>query len=278
MRATSLLATVAAGLLSLSAASAEERAANAGGESPAPKPTAVVDLAARSAVPAAKPAEALPQDTAASVTTTAAEATARPAQPRAVEPSLRVTIDLTAQRMHLTYDGKSQDSWPISSGRSGYPTPRGVFRPQWASRMWYSKKYDNAPMPHAVFFSGGVAVHGTQSVGLLGQPASHGCVRLAPANAARFFALVHKHGFGRTRISVIGTPPAARIAKRETPPRTRQAANWQQPANPWSQPWSTAQQPKVRRAPNGVVYLPPGSPYRGQPSFVLNGVTYVRVR
>ena len=60
----------------------------------------------------------------------------------------------------------------------------GTFQPQWTSRMWYSRQYELAPMPHAVFFHRGTAFHGTSAVGLLGRPASHGCVRLAPANAA----------------------------------------------------------------------------------------------
>jgi lipoprotein-anchoring transpeptidase ErfK/SrfK len=69
-------------------------------------------------------------------------------------------------------------------------------------RVYYSKKYDNAPMPHAVFFRGGYAVHGTYSVGSLGRPASHGCVRLAPGNAATLFSLVSQYGTGNSRIVV----------------------------------------------------------------------------
>ncbi len=156
--------------------------------------------------------------------------------------------------------------------------------------MWFSKKYDNAPMPHAVFFSGGVAVHATQSIGMLGQPASHGCVRLAPAHAARFYELVHKHGYQNTRIEVFGTPPAPRVARRAAPVPMRTAGafpvakvsngwgGWNQPIAS-AQPWGGAPQPMAgRRAVGGVVYLPPGSPHRGAQSFVHNGVTYVRVR
>ena len=68
--------------------------------------------------------------------------------------------------------------------------------------MHYSKKYDNAPMPHAVFFNGGVAVHGTNATGLLGQPASHGCVRLHPQHAAILFDLVQSRPRSGTRIVI----------------------------------------------------------------------------
>jgi lipoprotein-anchoring transpeptidase ErfK/SrfK len=53
-----------------------------------------------------------------------------------------------------------------------------------------------------VFFHGGYAVHGTNAVGSLGRPVSHGCVRLAPGNAAKLFSMVKQYGFGNTRIVV----------------------------------------------------------------------------
>jgi lipoprotein-anchoring transpeptidase ErfK/SrfK len=67
--------------------------------------------------------------------------------------------------------------------------------------MHYSRKYDNAPMPHSIFFKGGYAIHGTNHVGMLGRPASHGCVRLSPANASILYAIVGKDR-GSTTIRV----------------------------------------------------------------------------
>lgn len=128
-------------------------------------------------------------------------------------------INLTTQQMVVSIDGVVRHSWAVSSGRSDFPTPRGSFRAQWMSRMWYSRKYDLAPMPHAVFFSGGAAIHGTQSTGLLGRPASHGCVRLAPGHAATFYNLVQKHGLARTQVVVFGVPPRAPAIARRDPPR-----------------------------------------------------------
>lgn len=283
MRATLLLAALAAGLVSFAAA-AEETSAKPDAAPVAPQPTLVVSVPDGSAAKADKSSEAA---AAPATPAKATEPAAAPVVRKPAAPSLVARINLSSQRLELAYDGRHQESWPISSGREGYPTPRGAFRPQWASKMWYSRKYDNAPMPHAVFFSGGVAVHATQAVGMLGSPASHGCVRLAPGNAARFYALVHKHGFANTRIEVIGQPPAPRVAKRPGPSREqlargaypRPVASAYGPSVRHQQGWMPpAQQPLVRRGANGLVYLPQGSPYRGQSSFVMNGVTYIRVR
>lgn len=109
-------------------------------------------------------------------------------------------VDIGAQRMTVTSDGQFLYSWPVSTARTGYSTPRGTYKPTRLNRMWYSHKYDMSPMPYSVFFKGGYAVHGTGYVRQLGRPASHGCVRLATANAARFFNLVQQHGSKNVRI------------------------------------------------------------------------------
>lgn len=111
-------------------------------------------------------------------------------------------IDLSSQRMTVKVNGKTQHSWAVSTGRRGYRTPVGSFSPKRLERSWYSRKYDMAPMPHSIFFLGGYAIHGTNAVGRLGRPASHGCVRLAPGNASRLFGLVKRYGMGNTRIVV----------------------------------------------------------------------------
>lgn len=120
--------------------------------------------------------------------------------------TLEVRIDLAQQEMTVREGGEVQHVWPISSGRSGYATPRGTFHPQRLARMWYSRKYDNSPMPHSIFFHGGFAIHGTSYVKYLGRPASHGCVRLAPPSAAALYKLVQRHGMTHTRIVLHGQP------------------------------------------------------------------------
>ena len=115
--------------------------------------------------------------------------------------SVLVRIDNAAQHMSVLVDGAPVYSWPVSTARKGYQTPAGSYRVQRMERMWYSRKYDNTPMPYALFFRGGYAIHGTYSVRQLGRPASHGCVRLTPAHASTLFALVRQHGGARVVVT-----------------------------------------------------------------------------
>jgi hypothetical protein len=119
------------------------------------------------------------------------------------EAHVRIDVDLTSQTMHVRSDGGADYVWPISSGRQGHATPRGAFRPRALYRMVHSAKYDNAPMPRSIFFYGQFAIHGTNAVGALGRPASHGCIRLSPGNAATLFAMVRSQG---AQIRILGSP------------------------------------------------------------------------
>src|SRR5262249_54055339 len=111
--------------------------------------------------------------------------------------TLVLKADLGAQQLSVLEGDTVVRVWPISSGVDGYPTPTGIFQPKSANKMWYSRQYDWTPMPYAVFFTRGVAFHGTNETSRLGKSASHGCVRLATSNAAQLFDLVHKHGFAQ---------------------------------------------------------------------------------
>lgn len=112
-----------------------------------------------------------------------------------------VSIDKSSQRMSVSVDGAPRHSWAVSTGTGGGP-PSGVYRPQRLERSWRSRKFGWAPMPHAIFFHGGYAIHGTIHVSRLGRRASHGCVRLHPSNAATLFSILRNEGAGRTRIVV----------------------------------------------------------------------------
>ncbi len=116
--------------------------------------------------------------------------------------SIVAKIDLSDQRMRVYINGFPRHSWPVSTARRGYRTPVGTFRPNRMYKRYFSKKYHGAPMPHSVFFYGGYAIHGTDQIKNLGRPASHGCVRLHPDNAARLFSLIKKNGKKNTRIVV----------------------------------------------------------------------------
>ena len=100
-----------------------------------------------------------------------------------------ITISKSHQLMQVDSDYGSYQ-WRVSTARKGYYTPTGTFHPYSLQLMHYSKKYDNAPMPHSIFFSGGYAIHATPHTGNLGRPASHGCVRLSPSNAATLYSIV----------------------------------------------------------------------------------------
>jgi L,D-transpeptidase catalytic domain len=133
-----------------------------------------------------------------------------------VQAGIVVTVDKSAQRLSVTVDGAPRYQWPVSTARMGYRTPNGSYKPQRLERKWFSRKYDWSPMPYSIFFNEGYAIHGSYEISHLGRPASHGCIRLHPANAAILFALV-KERVGNTSIVVTGDRPApvARSRARE---------------------------------------------------------------
>ncbi|WP_432715734.1 L,D-transpeptidase [Xanthobacter autotrophicus] len=111
-------------------------------------------------------------------------------------------VDLSSQRMTVSVNGVPRYSWLVSTARRGYVTPTGVYRPQRLYREYYSRKYYNSPMPYSIFYSGGFAIHGSYAVSQLGGPASHGCIRLHPGNAATLYGLVRTYGPGNTAIVI----------------------------------------------------------------------------
>lgn len=122
--------------------------------------------------------------------------------PSAFAATLIANISLSTQTMTVSQNGVVRHRWKVSTARKGYVTPRGSWSAKWLSRHHRSRKYDNAPMPYAVFFNGGYAVHATFDLKRLGRPASHGCIRLHPQNAAAFFSLARQYGLKNTRIVV----------------------------------------------------------------------------
>lgn len=119
---------------------------------------------------------------------------------------LMINIDKDSQTMTVAVDGQTRYSWPVSTGMRGYDTPNGSYKPFRMEASHFSREWDNAPMPHAVFFSQiGHAIHGTTQTRHLGRPASHGCVRLAPRNAATLFALVKEQKMANTKVVIEGS-------------------------------------------------------------------------
>jgi len=143
--------------------------------------------------------------------------------------SVVVTIDKSQQMMSVAVDGSTLYNWPVSTARAGYTTPNGTYRPQLLARSWFSRKYYNSPMPHSIFFHGGYAIHGSYEISHLGGPASHGCVRLHPSNAATLFALVEREGPAHTRIVVTGSSASAHVV---SSPGYEQQRGWSPTRHP----------------------------------------------
>ena len=116
--------------------------------------------------------------------------------------SILISISRATQQMSVQVDGYPMYTWAVSTGAGRLGTPAGTFRPQRMARQWYSSMYYNSPMPYSIFFHRGYAIHGTNAINRLGGPASHGCIRLHPQNAATLFDLVQRDGMANTLIVI----------------------------------------------------------------------------
>src|SRR5947199_6785049 len=126
------------------------------------------------------------------------------------EAKVAITIDKNAQQMTVAVDGVERYHWPVSTGIPSYETPSGSFRTFRMEEDHYSKEFDDAPMPHSIFFTKiGHAIHGTDSASRLGSPASHGCVRLSRDNAATLYAPVQEQGVLKTTVTLTGSSQIA---------------------------------------------------------------------
>lgn len=112
-------------------------------------------------------------------------------------------VSISTQTMHVYRDGMLLHEWRVSTARAGKVTPTGQWNGQWLSRNHRSSRYNNAPMPYAIFYSGHYAIHGTDQISRLGRPASAGCVRLHPEHARTLFAMVQTEGPRSLRVVVV---------------------------------------------------------------------------
>jgi hypothetical protein len=126
----------------------------------------------------------------------------------AARADIAIAIDKSTQQMSVAVDGAQRYTWPVSTGRPGYDTPNGTFKVNRMDADHFSQEWDNAPMPHTMFFDmRGHAIHGFFDVKHLGLAVSHGCVRLAPANATVLFNLVKAEGMANTSVTITGRAP-----------------------------------------------------------------------
>ena len=136
-----------------------------------------------------------------------------------------IFIDKTTQRMIVSVDGLEEYVWPVSTGAAGYTTPSGTYRPFRMEEFHFSEEWDDAPMPYSIFFTPqGHAIHGSEHVDSLGRRASHGCVRLAPDDAATLFYLVEEAGIANA--TVIVRSGAAKRGNRQRGRRWMRSPDW----------------------------------------------------
>lgn len=174
------------------------------------------------------------------------------------EAKVSIIVDKDAQQMTVAVDGVERYAWPVSTGNPSHETPNGKFQTFRMEEDHYSKEFDDAPMPHAIFFTKqGHAIHGTDSVNRLGSPASHGCVRLSRANAQTLWDIVKADGVLNTSVTLTGS---SQVALARNPRPTKSARRNAQPDYATSPDFDAAGNPVATprrilpQAPNGYVY------------------------
>lgn len=177
----------------------------------------------------------------------------------AAQAKIDITIDKNSQMMTVAVDGVERYRWPVSTGIPSRETPNGSFRAFRMEEDHFSKEFDDAPMPHSIFFTKiGHAIHGTVYENRIGTPASHGCVRLSQANAATLYALVERDGVLNTTVTLTGS---AQIALARNPQRRTATAAAGAP----DQQYQTYQQQYSQQQVTGEpVDLTPQQPMIGQ--------------
>ncbi len=144
--------------------------------------------------------------------------------PDAAPAAVLIHVDKSAQQMTVSVDGQERYVWPVSTGRTGYDTPSGSYHAFRMEADHFSKEWDDAPMPHSIFFTpAGHAIHGTYETRYLGSAVSHGCVRLSPAHASTLFDLVRREGLLETKVVLTGYTPARGTVPQGSTPATTPA-------------------------------------------------------
>lgn len=180
----------------------------------------------------------------------------------AVSPALadlKITVDKTEQTLTVARDGQVLHTWPVSTGRTGHFTPAGNFRAFRMEKDHFSKEFDDAPMPHSIFFTErGHAIHGSFETKKLGRPASGGCVRLAPENAKTLFEMVQAEGVLKTKVEVEGDERVAIArANRQLTKPERQASGRGTGLPPQYAPRPEDEQQRAQTQPRRERYAAP---------------------
>src|SRR6201994_1481240 len=178
----------------------------------------------------------------------------------AAQANVSITVDKNAQMMTVAVNGVERYHWPVSTGNPSHETPNGSFRTFRMEADHFSKEFDDAPMPHSIFFTKiGHAIHGTESEGRLGTPVSHGCVRLSRANATTLYALVEQQGVLNTSVTLTGSSQVA--LARNPPARANANVARRAPDQQYA--------PQYGDAGNPAAAMPPGAPRQIMPQQVM---------
>jgi hypothetical protein len=183
-----------------------------------------------------------------------------------------ITVDKTTQQMTVEVDGALRWTWPVSTGQLAYDTPSGRYTAFRMEADHFSREWDDAPMPHSIFFTQkGHAIHGYLNTRNIGSPASHGCVRLAPDNAAKLYGLVEKQGLSNTKVVLTGDVRVALVQRglpRGRVPDANIAAGEPVDARPYGSvtPFYDHQ--------SGSVYRPAPSNYQASPGYPYDPPRY----
>lgn len=134
---------------------------------------------------------------------------------------LMILISIPEQTMHVYRNGILIGRSTVSTGSKGRETPGGVFSILEKNKTYYSKKYDNAPMPNMQRLTwSGIAMHSGQ---LPGYAASHGCVRLPYDFSQLLFGITNSGGTviigdGKTPVPRLASNPGLMLAPKDLSP------------------------------------------------------------
>src|SRR4051794_10026270 len=174
----------------------------------------------------------------------------------AAQAKIAITIDKNEQLMTVAVDGIERYHWPVSTGNPSHETPNGSFRTFRMEEDHFSKEFDDAPMPHSIFFTKvGHAIHGTDSEARLGTPVSHGCVRLSRANASTLYAMVEKDGVLNTTVTLTGSSQIALARQPRTGANTAVARR--DPDQQYAPQYNAAGDPIVLAPQQGAPHAAP---------------------
>jgi murein L,D-transpeptidase YcbB/YkuD len=136
---------------------------------------------------------------------------------RSAPTGLSLVVNAPANRLYVYRDGVKIRTYKVSIGKRGFETPPGQYRvdhvvwnpwwhppaSSWARDAKVTPPGPDNPMGRAKLFFGNLLyIHGTPHERQLGEPASHGCVRMANADVMELARLVHEYGAPATATQI----------------------------------------------------------------------------